>query len=270
MPQQVQRIQQVQQVQEGQQSQQDQQVQEGQQSQQDQQGRAETVRVAIHAPEPLIRAGLAGFAALHPCLHELPGDRIGEADAIVVAMEVADASALDLLPRLSDGPDARFLVVVGKQWRADLAAARKRGVRGVVWWDFCSPDVFARTVRAVAGSDGSAPTPPQGPASASASAGPVSPHTEHTGGHLPSGATPATATAVATAAATRARTVPELSSREVDVLRLIAEGKQCDEIAVELSYSERTVRYILYGAMKRTRTRNRAHAVSYAIRAGLI
>ncbi|MFE7032596.1 LuxR C-terminal-related transcriptional regulator [Streptomyces sp. NPDC057621] len=191
----------------------------------------ETVRVAIHAPAPLVRAGLAGFVALDPRLHELPRDRIREADAIVVAMEVADTSALDLLPRLSDEPDARFLVVVGKQWRADLSAARERGVRAVVWWDFCSPDVFARTVRAVAGSDGSAPT-------------------------LPHTAEPPHA--------------PRLNSREVDVLRLIAEGKQIDEIAVELSYSERTVRYILYGAMKRTRTRNRAHAVSYAIRAGLI
>lgn len=54
------------------------------------------------------------------------------------------------------------------------------------------------------------------------------------------------------------------------MLRLIAEGRQCDEIATELCYSERTVRYILYGAMKRLRTRTRAHAVSYAIRAGLI
>ncbi|PSM38095.1 helix-turn-helix transcriptional regulator [Streptomyces dioscori] len=181
--------------------------------------------MAIHAPAPLVRAGLAGFVALDPRLHELPRDRIREADAIVVAVETADASALDLLPRLSDEPDARFLVVVGKRWGADLSAARERGVRAVVWWDFCSPDVFARTVRAVAAGDGSAPTPVQ---------------------------------------------APRLNSREVDVLRLIAEGKQCDEIAVELSYSERTVRYILYGAMKRTRTRNRAHAVSYAIRAGLI
>jgi DNA-binding CsgD family transcriptional regulator len=48
-----------------------------------------------------------------------------------------------------------------------------------------------------------------------------------------------------------------LNPREVAVLRLIAEGRQCDEIARELSYSERTVRYILYGAMKRMRTRTR-------------
>ncbi|MEU9308427.1 response regulator transcription factor [Streptomyces sp. NPDC048256] len=201
----------------------------------------ETVRVAIHAPAPLVRAGLAGFVALDPRLHELPRDRIGEADAIVVAVDVADASALDLLHRLCDKPGARFLVVVGKKWRADLSAAQKRGVRAVVWWDFCSPDVFARSVRAVAGSE-ETPLP-----------SPLAPErTEH---HV---------------VASRSRAEPRLNAREVDVLRLIAEGKQCDEIAIELSYSERTVRYILYGAMKRLRTRNRAHAVSHAIRAGLI
>ncbi|MDR6975130.1 DNA-binding NarL/FixJ family response regulator [Streptomyces sp. 3330] len=208
----------------------------------------ETVRVAIHAPAPLVRAGLAGFVALDPRLRELPQDRIGEADAIVVAVDVADASALDLLHRLCDKPGARFLVVVGRKWRADLSAARRRGVRAVVWWDFCSPDVFARSVRAVAGSEESAlpsPLPPGRPACDPERA-------EH---HGP---------------ASRGRAVPRLDAREVDVLRLIAEGKQCDEIAIELSYSERTVRYILYGAMKRLRTRNRAHAVSCAIRAGLI
>ncbi|MFE6823560.1 LuxR C-terminal-related transcriptional regulator [Streptomyces sp. NPDC057690] len=205
----------------------------------------ETVRVAIHAPAPLVRAGLAGFVALDPRLHELPRDRIGEADAIVVAVDVADASALDLLHRLCDKPGARFLVVVGKKWRADLSAAQKRGVRAVVWWDFCSPDVFARSVRAVAGGE---ETPLPSPLSS-----PLAPErAEH---HV---------------VASRGRAEPRLNAREVDVLRLIAEGKQCDEIAIELSYSERTVRYILYGAMKRLRTRNRAHAVSHAIRAGLI
>ncbi|MBK3579480.1 response regulator transcription factor [Streptomyces sp. MBT65] len=186
--------------------------------------------MAIHAPAPLIRAGLAGFVAMEPRLREVPPDRSREADAIVVAVDVADASVLDLLPSLSDNPRARFLVVVSQRWQADVSAARHRGVRAVVWWDFCSPDVFVRTVRAVAGEDGTeSPTRPR---------------------------------------QTAART--PLSSREVAVLRLIAEGRQCDEIATELAYSERTVRYILYGAMKRLRARNRAHAVSYAIRAGLI
>ncbi|KQX64358.1 LuxR family transcriptional regulator [Streptomyces sp. Root1310] len=224
--------------------------------------------MAIHAPAPLVRAGLAGFVALDPRLHELPRDRIGEADAIVVAVDVADASALDLLRRLCDKPGARFLVVVGKKWRADLAAAQKRGVRAVVWWDFCSPDVFARSVRAVAGSAESplpSPLPSSLPSSLSPRlSSPLAPacpasspeRAEHRAEHH--------------VVAARGRAEPRLNAREVDVLRLIAEGKQCDEIAIELSYSERTVRYILYGAMKRLRTRNRAHAVSHAIRAGLI
>ncbi|MCX4759951.1 response regulator transcription factor [Streptomyces sp. NBC_01275] len=217
-----------------------------------QQVRVETVRVAIHAPAPLIRAGLAGFVALDPRLRELPRDRIREADAIVVAVDVADASALDLLHRLCDKPGARFLMVVGKQWRADMPTARSRGVRAVVWWEFCSPDVFARSVRAVAGSDRNAPfAPPAPPPQARAFER-------------------ADQNAQQNAAAVRGGTVPPLSPREADVLRLIAAGKQCDEIATELSYSERTVRYILYGAMKRMQVRNRAHAVSYAIRAGLI
>lgn len=190
----------------------------------------ESLRVAIHAPAPLIRAGLAGFVAMEPRLREVPPGRIREADAIVVAVDVADAAVLDLLPSLSDDPRARFLVVVSDRWQADVSTARHRGVRAVVWWDFCSPDVFVRTVRAVAGEDGAKPA--------------ARPH----------------------------RTVDRtaLSSREVAVLRLIAEGRQCEEIATELAYSERTVRYILYGAMKRLRARNRTHAVSYAIRAGLI
>jgi len=205
-----------------------------------------TVRVAIHAPAPLVRAGLAGFVALDPRLQELPRDRIREADVIVVALDVADASALDLLPRLCDEPGARFLLVLGEQGRADMAVARKRGVRAVVRWDFCSPDVFARSVRAVAG--GESTLPRVLPRQVGAAGGGTGENTDDV----------------------RPRTGDNLNSREVDVLRLIAEGRQVDEIAAELSYSERTVRYILYGAMKRTRTRNRAHAVSYAIRAGLI
>ncbi|WP_427917438.1 response regulator transcription factor [Streptomyces sp. cg40] len=199
-----------------------------------------TLRVAIHAPAPLVRAGLAGFVAMEPLLREVPPDRIREADAIVVAVAVADAAVLDLLHGLCAEPGARFVVVVTKQWRADVSAARRRGVRAVVWWDFCSPDVFVRTVRAVAGE----PVVRRSPVRQQRDAAPKE----------------------RAVAGDRAALTP----REVAVLRLIAEGRQCDEIATELSYSERTVRYILYGAMKRLRTRTRAHAVSYAIRAGLI
>ncbi|MDI5941510.1 MULTISPECIES: response regulator transcription factor [unclassified Micromonospora] len=61
-----------------------------------------------------------------------------------------------------------------------------------------------------------------------------------------------------------------LSSREVDVLRLVADGFETREIAVKLSYSERTVKNVVHGMTTRLHLRNRAHAVAYALRHDLI
>ncbi|MBO3681804.1 response regulator transcription factor [Streptomyces sp. NEAU-YJ-81] len=54
------------------------------------------------------------------------------------------------------------------------------------------------------------------------------------------------------------------------VLRLIAEGEELAQIAVKLSYSERTIKNVLHSLMKRMNLHNRAHLVSFAIRTGLI
>jgi DNA-binding NarL/FixJ family response regulator len=61
-----------------------------------------------------------------------------------------------------------------------------------------------------------------------------------------------------------------LEPREVDVLRLIAEGWGTEEIARELAYSERTVKNVIFNLTTRLHLRNRAHAVAYALRAGVI
>ncbi|MGW7537901.1 response regulator transcription factor [Amycolatopsis sp. NPDC054798] len=61
-----------------------------------------------------------------------------------------------------------------------------------------------------------------------------------------------------------------LSPREVDVLRLMAEGWDTAEIANKLCYSERTVKNVIYGMTNRLKLRNRPHAVAYALRAGVI
>jgi DNA-binding NarL/FixJ family response regulator len=61
-----------------------------------------------------------------------------------------------------------------------------------------------------------------------------------------------------------------LGDRERDVLRLVADGFNTAEIAQKLSYSERTVKNILYTVLSRLRVRNRSHAVAAAIRAGVI
>ncbi|GHH56544.1 helix-turn-helix transcriptional regulator [Lentzea cavernae] len=61
-----------------------------------------------------------------------------------------------------------------------------------------------------------------------------------------------------------------LTAREVDVLRLMAEGRDTAEIADELCYSVRTVKNVIYALTTRLNLRNRPHAVAYAMRAGVI
>ncbi|WP_306203937.1 helix-turn-helix transcriptional regulator [Actinoplanes sp. RD1] len=61
-----------------------------------------------------------------------------------------------------------------------------------------------------------------------------------------------------------------LSERDIEILKMLADGAGTAEIADRLRYSERTIKNILNALMKRLSLRNRAHAVSYAMRAGLL
>ena len=68
----------------------------------------------------------------------------------------------------------------------------------------------------------------------------------------------------------RGLTLGGLTEREVDVLRLIADGHDTAEVGRELYFSERTVKNVIHDVTTRFELRNRAHAVAYAIREGLI
>lgn len=207
----------------------------------------DTVRVAIHAPEGVVRAGLVSYLRHDSELTEVPVSDVRDGDVVVVATDVADASALESLRGLSGGADVLFvLVVAGRQWRADISSAVDLGVRAVLWRDSFAPADFTRTLLTVAQGGGSFPASLQG-------------------------------TLMEQVQVTQREVlVPRglaafgISSREMDVLRLVAEGEELSQIATRLCYSERTIKYVLYGVMKRLQLRNRAHAVSYAIRSGLI
>ncbi|BCJ56870.1 hypothetical protein Jiend_02920 [Micromonospora endophytica] len=68
----------------------------------------------------------------------------------------------------------------------------------------------------------------------------------------------------------RGLTFAGLAEREVEVLRLVADGFDTAEIATKLSYSQRTIKNILHDVTNRLHLRNRCHAVAYALRNGLI
>ncbi|MEU1166524.1 response regulator transcription factor [Streptomyces sp. NPDC005921] len=62
----------------------------------------------------------------------------------------------------------------------------------------------------------------------------------------------------------------DLSAREVDVLRLLAEGLSTAQVAGRLNYSERTIKNVLHDVITRLGLRNRTQAVAYAIRNGAL
>jgi DNA-binding CsgD family transcriptional regulator len=63
---------------------------------------------------------------------------------------------------------------------------------------------------------------------------------------------------------------PVLDDRELQLLRLLADGATVAEVAARLFCSERTVKYALHQLLERFGLRNRVHAVAWALRSGLL
>jgi DNA-binding NarL/FixJ family response regulator len=63
---------------------------------------------------------------------------------------------------------------------------------------------------------------------------------------------------------------PELSDRETEVLKLIANGKDNAEIAQELHISPKTVKNHISNILMKLQIENRIQAAVYAVRSGLV
>jgi DNA-binding NarL/FixJ family response regulator len=202
------------------------------------------VRLAIPVTDPLHAAGLRHLLAEHVGFTVVAAADEDTADVRVVAVEPPATSALALLRGLSRA--AGPTVVVGDLPEAELPAALERGVRAVVAGATVTAPRLADAVTAVLAGD--VVLPP------GLVAGLV--------GHLqrlqrdvlgPHGLSSC-----------------GLTTRQVAVLRLLADGFDTAEIAARLNYAERTVKSIVGAVTDRLSLRNRTHAVSYALRHNLI
>ncbi|MFF8096855.1 LuxR C-terminal-related transcriptional regulator [Streptomyces sp. NPDC016675] len=61
-----------------------------------------------------------------------------------------------------------------------------------------------------------------------------------------------------------------LTEREIDIVRLLAEGWTTEEIAHKLGYSDRTIKDAIHSLNSRLGLRNRAHAVGYGAQLGIL
>jgi DNA-binding NarL/FixJ family response regulator len=62
----------------------------------------------------------------------------------------------------------------------------------------------------------------------------------------------------------------ELTTRELDVLRLIRDGSKTREIAARLNISETTVNSHIKNLVRKLEANDRAHAVTIAVRRGIL
>ncbi|PBC75385.1 DNA-binding NarL/FixJ family response regulator [Streptomyces sp. TLI_235] len=205
----------------------------------------EPLRVNVVALDPLPEAGVR--SALHGCpdVCVVPAE-----EAARVTVVIVDGVTEQVLHTVRTVRAARHrpevVLVAAELAPAEAMHAIAAGARGLLRRHEAGAARLARTVLAAAGGD--CTVPPDlldGLLEQAAGAGP------------PFGA-PASWPGTG------------LSNRERDVLRLVADGRDTDEIARELSYSARTVAGVLHDITQRLRLRNRAHAVAYALRAGLL
>ncbi|WHM40691.1 LuxR C-terminal-related transcriptional regulator [Streptomyces sp. BPTC-684] len=202
------------------------------------------VPVAVTAPDPISREGAVSQLRRHPEieLREQPGP-----DTVALLIEnTLDEAALTRLRRIVRSEGARAVVVVDAIRETELLDIVGCGIGAIVWRNEATAHRLVQAVLAASRGDGDLPADLLGRLINQVG-------TLHRGAADRLGA-------------------PSLGlqPREVDVLRLVAEGLDTGEIACKLSYSERTVKNVIHGLTTRLHLRNRAHAVAYALREGYI
>lgn len=202
--------------------------------------------VYVHAVDSISRIGLSTQLHTHPelCLVDEPdGEPVPV--GVVVADTVEDAT-LDLLRSLKRTGIRRSVLIVNKMDDISLLAAIDAGVCAIAHRAEATPALVAKlAVKAASGSP-----------------------------ELPADLLARLLTQVSRlqndVLAPMGVGLTGLSARETEVLRLVADGLDTNEIARELSYSDRTVKNILHAVTSRFHLRNRSHAVAYALREGYL
>ncbi|MFE5111340.1 LuxR C-terminal-related transcriptional regulator [Streptomyces sp. NPDC056663] len=209
-------------------------------------GAPERIPVAVHALDPLLREGAIGQLRRRPEIELREENASASGTVALLVGDVLDEEVLTRLRRLVRGEGARAVLVVNSLREAELLEVIECGVGAIVWRHEATATRLMQAVLAAARGDGDLPADLLGRLISQVGAL----HRSAAGrtGFLSSGLTP----------------------REVDVLRLVAEGLDTGEVASNLSYSERTVKNVIHGLNTRLHLRNRAHAVAYALREGYI
>jgi DNA-binding NarL/FixJ family response regulator len=205
-------------------------------------------RIPIHlqAGDPISRAGVAGQLRPRPEVEVLGDDEVSRAVVAVVVTDAVGEDTVRTLRELHYAGVAHLVVVAGRIDDVDLVSVVEAGVTGLLLRAEATADRLVSVISAAAAGEGA--VPPELLGRLLTQVGRVQRQL----------------------LSPRGLTFTGLAEREMDVLRLVADGLDTAEIAEKLSYSQRTVKNVLHDITSRLYLRNRAHAVAYALREGLI
>ncbi|MFH8222678.1 LuxR C-terminal-related transcriptional regulator [Streptomyces sp. NPDC018057] len=209
-------------------------------------GTGDRIPVAVHATDPILREGVLSQLRRFPEVELRDEAGSGPGTVALLVDDMLDEAALTRLRRVVRSEGARAVLVVSTLREAELLDVIECGVGAIVWRHEAGAHRLVQAVLAAARGEGDLPADLLG--RLIDQVGTLHRNAAGRPGAPGSGLTP----------------------REVDVLRLVAEGLDTGEIAGKLSYSERTVKNVIHGLTTRLHLRNRAHAVAHALREGYI
>ncbi|MFH9292223.1 response regulator transcription factor [Streptomyces sp. NPDC017520] len=207
----------------------------------------ERITVVLRAQDPISQAGVASQLRARPEVAVVDrGDGEPAPQVVVMVVDAVDDEVLRVLRNIQRTSACRTVLVTTDIDEQKLVSAAECGVAGVVRRSDSTPDHLVQVIGTVARGEG----------------------------HLPSDLLGRLLEEVGRlqgqVLGPRGLHFTGLAAREVDVLRLVAEGYDTADIATKLAYSERTIKNVLHSVMTRLQLRNRSHAVAYAMRQGLI
>jgi DNA-binding NarL/FixJ family response regulator len=209
-------------------------------------GATHRATVFIYANDPISQAGVASQLRPRPEVQLVDAEELDRAEVAVVVAECVDEEVLRVLRAVRRGSVPRTVLIAGALDDAAVVTAAEAGVSALVRRSEVTPERLVSVI--LKARDGGAEMPAD----------------------LLAGLLGQVGRLQRQVLAPRGLRFSGLSDREVEVLRLVAEGLDTGEIARELAFSERTIKSVLHDVTTRLQLRNRAHAVAYAVREGFI
>ena len=207
---------------------------------------SQRIPVFVYATDPVSQAGISAQLRGRQELHLLEDSDVDGAAVAIVIVDDVDGETARIVTAIQRNGCPRVVLVATRLDDAAVLAAVEAGACALLRRSEASPERLATAVQAAAAGDGNVPPDLLGRLLAQVSR------------------------LQRDILAPRGLTLSGLGSREIEVLRLVADGLDTNEIADKLCYSERTVKNVIHDVTTRLNLRNRSHAVAYAMRLGLL